>query len=247
VLASDLSPRLREEARCPVCLDFLQDPVSVDCGHSFCRGCVSELCARAEGAQGGVHACPQCRAPFRPAGFRPNPQLGSLVDSVRRLGLGAGPAGARRCARHGEDLSRFCEEDQAALCRVCDTSPEHRSHRTAPLQEAARSHQVRARRCQLLWQGSPGEAPFRQKVEMQRQRFRLEFEKHRGFLALEEQLQLRQLAEEERAALQRLRESKRWLGQHSQALRELAEELEDRCQRPALGRLEVRPELCNLH
>ncbi|XP_045423023.1 E3 ubiquitin-protein ligase TRIM58-like isoform X1 [Lemur catta] len=242
--------RLREEARCPVCLDFLQDPVSVDCGHSFCRGCVSELCARAEGAQGGVHACPQCRAPFRPAGFRPNPQLGSLVDGVRRLGLGAGPAGARRCARHGEDLSRFCEEDQAALCRVCDTSPEHRSHRTAPLQEAARSHQVKLQLALELVRKELEEALaqeasvrkqtviWKEKVEMQRQRFRLEFEKHRGFLALEEQLQLRQLAEEERAALQRLRESKRRLGQHSQALRELAEELEDRCRRPALGLLE---------
>uniref|UniRef100_A0A8C5Z868 E3 ubiquitin-protein ligase TRIM58-like n=1 Tax=Marmota marmota marmota TaxID=9994 RepID=A0A8C5Z868_MARMA len=77
------------------------------------------------------------------------------------------------------------------------------------------------------------------KVEMQRQRFRLEFEKHRGFLALEEQLQLRRLEEEERATLQRLRDSKDQLAQHSKALKELAEELEERCQRPALGLLEV--------
>lgn len=75
---------------------------------------------------------------------------------------------------------------------------------------------------------------------MQRQRFRLEFEKHRGFLALEEQLQLRRLEEEERATLQRLRDSKDQLAQHSKALKELAEELEERCQRPALGLLEVR-------
>nr|XP_027780859.1 E3 ubiquitin-protein ligase TRIM58-like isoform X2 [Marmota flaviventris] len=73
---------------------------------------------------------------------------------------------------------------------------------------------------------------------MQRQRFRLEFEKHRGFLALEEQLQLRRLEEEERATLQRLRDSKDQLAQHSKALKELAEELEERCQRPALGLLE---------
>ncbi|XP_053429240.1 E3 ubiquitin-protein ligase TRIM58 isoform X3 [Nycticebus coucang] len=134
--------RLQQEARCPVCLDFLQDPVSVDCGHSFCLRCISEFCEKSEGAQGDIHACPQCRAPFRPTGFRPNRQLGSLVDSVRRLGLGAGSAGARQCPRHGEDLSHFCEEDQAALCRVCVTSPEHKSHRTAQLQEAARCYRV---------------------------------------------------------------------------------------------------------
>ncbi|XP_032097950.1 E3 ubiquitin-protein ligase TRIM58 isoform X3 [Sapajus apella] len=134
--------RLRDEARCPVCLDFLQEPVSVDCGHSFCLRCISEFCARSDGAQGGVYACPQCRGPFRPAGFRPNRQLAGLVEGVRQLGLGAGPAGARRCARHGEDLSRFCEEDGAALCWVCDAGPEHAAHRTAPLQDAAGRYQV---------------------------------------------------------------------------------------------------------
>lgn len=133
--------RLQEEARCSVCLDFLQEPISVDCGHSFCLRCISEFCEKSDSAQ-GVYACPQCRGPFRPASFRPNRQLASLVDSVRQLGLGTGHAGSRQCARHGEDLSRFCEEDQTMLCWVCDTSPEHRSHRTETLQEAASRYQV---------------------------------------------------------------------------------------------------------
>uniref|UniRef100_A0A0D9R9C3 RING-type E3 ubiquitin transferase n=2 Tax=Chlorocebus sabaeus TaxID=60711 RepID=A0A0D9R9C3_CHLSB len=79
---------------------------------------------------------------------------------------------------------------------------------------------------------------WKEKVEMQRQRFRLEFEKHRGFLAQEEQLQLRRLEAEERATLQRLRESKSRLVQQSKALKELADELQERCQRQALGLLE---------
>lgn len=82
---------------------------------------------------------------------------------------------------------------------------------------------------------------LKEKVEAQRQRCRLEFEKHRGFLAQEEQLQLRRLEQEEQTTLQRLRDSKNRLAQHSRALRELADELEDRCQRSALGLLEVRP------
>lgn len=132
---------LRDEARCPVCLDFLQEPVSVDCGHSFCLRCISEFCDKSDSAQGGLYACPQCRGPFAREGFRPNRQLASLVDGVRQLGLGAGPTGAQ-CARHGQELSRFCDDDQVALCWMCDTEPEHRGHRTAPLQEAARHHQV---------------------------------------------------------------------------------------------------------
>ncbi|PNJ08774.1 E3 ubiquitin-protein ligase TRIM58 [Pongo abelii] len=241
--------RLLEEARCPVCLDFLQEPVSVDCGHSFCLRCISEFCEKSDSAQGGVYACPQCRGPFRPAGFRPNRQLAGLVESVRRLGLGAGP-GARRCARHGEDLSRFCEEDQAALCWVCDAGPEHRTHRTAPLQEAAGRYQVKLKMAlelvrkeledALTQEANVGKKTviWKEKVEMQRQRFRLEFEKHRGFLAQEEQRQLRRLEAEERTTLQRLRESKSRLVQQSKALKELADELQERCQRPALGLLE---------
>ncbi|XP_066217210.1 E3 ubiquitin-protein ligase TRIM58 isoform X3 [Saccopteryx leptura] len=134
--------RLCEEARCPVCLDFLQDPISVDCGHSFCLRCISEFCEKSDSAQGGLFACPQCRGPFTREGFRPNPQLASLVDGVRQLGPSAGSA-AVRCARHGHELSRFCEEDQAVLCWACDSGPEHRGHRTAPLQEAAQRHQAK--------------------------------------------------------------------------------------------------------
>uniref|UniRef100_A0A8C5Z857 E3 ubiquitin-protein ligase TRIM58-like n=1 Tax=Marmota marmota marmota TaxID=9994 RepID=A0A8C5Z857_MARMA len=156
------------------------------------------------------------------------------------------PAGARQCARHGEDLSRFCEEDQALLCWLCDTTPEHQGHRTVPLREAARSYQMALELVKkemeeaLMQEANVGRKTvlWKEKVEMQRQRFRLEFEKHRGFLALEEQLQLRRLEEEERATLQRLRDSKDQLAQHSKALKELAEELEERCQRPALGLLE---------
>ncbi|KAG8509306.1 E3 ubiquitin-protein ligase TRIM58 [Galemys pyrenaicus] len=242
--------RLREEARCPVCLDYLQEPVSVDCGHSFCLRCISEFCDRSDRAPGGLFSCPQCRGPFARSGFRPNRQLAGLVDSVRQLGLGAGPAGAQRCPRHGEELSRFCEEDQEALCWVCDTGPEHRSHRTAPLQEAARSHQAKLQVALGLVRREMQEAAaqeanvgkktilWKEKVEMQRQRFRLEFEKYRGFLAHEEHLQLRRLEEEERATLQRLRDCKGRLGQQGRALRELAEELEERSRRTALGLLE---------
>lgn len=232
-----------------MCLDFLQEPISVDCGHSFCLRCISEFCEKSDSAL-GIYACPQCRGPFRPSSFRPNRQLASLVDTVRQLGLGTGHGGTRQCSRHGEDLSLFCEEDQAMVCWVCDTSPEHRSHRTEPLQEAASRYQrmlqvalelVKKEMEEALTQeANVGKKTiiWKEKVEMQRQRFRLEFEKHRGFLAQEEQLQLRRLEEEERATLQRLRDSRNRLAQQNKALKELAEELEEMSQRPAVALLE---------
>ncbi|NXH59718.1 TRI41 ligase, partial [Rhabdornis inornatus] len=37
---------LQEEAICAICLDYFADPVSIGCGHNFCRGCISRLWAR---------------------------------------------------------------------------------------------------------------------------------------------------------------------------------------------------------
>nr|XP_008174272.1 RING finger protein 112-like [Chrysemys picta bellii] len=33
--------RLREDVTCSICLDILDDPVSIECGHNFCQGCLA--------------------------------------------------------------------------------------------------------------------------------------------------------------------------------------------------------------
>lgn len=39
---------LQEEAVCAICLDYFTDPVSIGCGHNFCRGCVTQLWGKEE-------------------------------------------------------------------------------------------------------------------------------------------------------------------------------------------------------
>ncbi|XP_028912059.1 E3 ubiquitin-protein ligase TRIM41 [Ornithorhynchus anatinus] len=39
---------LQEEAVCAICLDYFTDPVSIGCGHNFCRACVTQLWGREE-------------------------------------------------------------------------------------------------------------------------------------------------------------------------------------------------------
>nr|XP_020633185.1 E3 ubiquitin-protein ligase TRIM41 isoform X1 [Pogona vitticeps] len=43
---------LHEEAVCAICLDYFIDPVSIGCGHNFCRVCITQLWGASEG-QGG--------------------------------------------------------------------------------------------------------------------------------------------------------------------------------------------------
>uniref|UniRef100_A0A8C3F2N0 Uncharacterized protein n=1 Tax=Chrysemys picta bellii TaxID=8478 RepID=A0A8C3F2N0_CHRPI len=35
---------IQEETKCPICLQYLTDPVTIDCGHNFCRVCITQHC-----------------------------------------------------------------------------------------------------------------------------------------------------------------------------------------------------------
>ncbi|XP_054150877.1 LOW QUALITY PROTEIN: E3 ubiquitin-protein ligase TRIM41-like [Melozone crissalis] len=56
-LRPDPVETLQEEAICAICLDYFADPVSIGCGHNFCRGCISRLWAR--GGGGGTEPGPE--------------------------------------------------------------------------------------------------------------------------------------------------------------------------------------------
>lgn len=140
--------RLQEEAICPICLEYMSEPVSVDCGHNFCRGCIAKHCQEKGLWADGPFSCPQCRASCHRSGFRPNRQLANIVESIRQLGLRGGPGtepgpGTPLCAQHDERLKLFCEEDEEAICVVCRESLHHRSHTVYPIEEAAQVYKVR--------------------------------------------------------------------------------------------------------
>ncbi|XP_007255297.3 E3 ubiquitin/ISG15 ligase TRIM25-like isoform X1 [Astyanax mexicanus] len=67
---------------CPVCLERLRDPVTIPCGHSYCKRCISQ-CWDEEQLQKKAVSCPQCRGcfPARPALNR-STVLSEVLDSV---------------------------------------------------------------------------------------------------------------------------------------------------------------------
>ncbi|XP_063786688.1 E3 ubiquitin/ISG15 ligase TRIM25-like [Pseudophryne corroboree] len=54
------SADLRQELDCSICLSIYTDPVTLRCGHNFCRVCIDRVLDTQEGA--GAYTCPDCRA-----------------------------------------------------------------------------------------------------------------------------------------------------------------------------------------
>ncbi|XP_077122807.1 E3 ubiquitin/ISG15 ligase TRIM25-like [Ranitomeya variabilis] len=61
---------LRDELLCSICLCTFKDPVTLRCGHNFCRVCIGRVLDTQDGS--GVYSCPECREEFqqRPALMR---------------------------------------------------------------------------------------------------------------------------------------------------------------------------------
>nr|XP_056700997.1 zinc finger protein RFP-like [Euleptes europaea] len=232
---------LCHEMTCPICLDYFQEPVMLDCGHNFCRACL----ARCWGEPRPGAFCPQCREACQPRGFRPNRQLANVVGIAQKLQEG-GPGAAGRwgaCQEHREPLKLFCHHDQAPICVVCDRSEAHQAHRVVPAEEAAREYKEKIkiqlkslekkRERFMDWKETQESRSQECMLEEEKQKVRSAIGKMRKILEEKEQAWLSQLEEMEKEMKERKEENVRRLSEEISHLSRLITEMEGKCQQPS--------------
>lgn len=124
---------LEAELTCPICLELYQEPVSLSCGHNFCRRCIEKVLGTWQNSR-GPSACPTCRAHLGPT-VEPqnNFNLSNIVEAFQATTSKGQQAGRKSFeqeegAEQGEAGVVPCEHcldgPQPALktCLVCEAS-----------------------------------------------------------------------------------------------------------------------------
>ncbi|KAM6172871.1 LOW QUALITY PROTEIN: tripartite motif-containing protein 6-like [Erethizon dorsatum] len=234
---------IQEEVTCPICLELLTEPLSIDCGHSFCQACITENSEKSVISQEKENSCPVCQTSYHPRNLRPNQHLANIAERLREVVLGPGrQPNVILCAHHGEKLQLFCKEDGKLICWLCERSQEHRGHHTFLMEEVAQEYQEMFQESLKKLRKEEEEAErlkavirekrasWKNQMEPERHRIQKEFNHLRSILDKEEQRTLRKLEEEERKGLSIIEKVEGEVIRQSQCLRELISDLEYRCQ-----------------
>ncbi|XP_043352769.1 tripartite motif-containing protein 10-like isoform X2 [Dermochelys coriacea] len=191
---------IQDEIQCPICLKYLTDPVSVQCGHNFCRVCITQYCETWAEADYGPVCCPNCRALIQRGTLRPNWQLANIVNKIKQMELK--PGKEKLCETQNKTLDLLCEEDGETLCVACERSPEHGAHTMILMEEAAQKYKekiqahletLREEREKLLGFKVTGEGKSRKyliQTQTERQKIVSEFQQLQQFLQKQEQVLL---------------------------------------------------------
>ncbi|TSL04200.1 Tripartite motif-containing protein 65 [Bagarius yarrelli] len=118
---------------CTICLERFKYPVTIPCGHTFCKLCISKHWDQTEqgGPQSTSFNCPMCKKTFasRPTLNR-NVSLSVLSEvaansAVERRSCTecradrAGDGSEELCPRHQKPLIFYCRSDRICVCCVC--------------------------------------------------------------------------------------------------------------------------------
>ncbi|XP_071339873.1 nuclear factor 7, brain-like [Trachinotus anak] len=124
---------------CHVCSETFRDPVSLSCNHSFCSSCLHKFWEQAKNKN-----CPICKRKSSKDLPSLNFSLKELADSFAKRQNNGSPETEEEkekekeevvCDKHPEVPYWFCEDEERAVCPVCEF-PLHHGHKVVPVEQA---------------------------------------------------------------------------------------------------------------
>ncbi|XP_035298211.1 tripartite motif-containing protein 12A isoform X4 [Cricetulus griseus] len=237
-MASSVLEIIKEEVTCSICLDLMVEPVSTDCGHSFCRACITLNYESIKGKEEeGI--CPVCGVTYLFGHLRPNRHVANIVESL--LGFKSNPEEEQNvnvCAQHGEKLQLFCEKDMVAICWLCERSQDHRGHQTALIEEVAHEYKEKlqaALEMQMAnekicdeWEDDlQKERTFwENQIQSDVENVQMAFKGLQEFLDFKEKSEKQKLMQEKEDVMNSLAESQNELMKQREAVRDLISDVE---------------------
>ncbi|XP_028270685.1 tripartite motif-containing protein 35-like [Parambassis ranga] len=134
---------------CHVCSETFRDPVTLSCSHNFCLNCLQKFWEQTKN-----EICPICKKRASKEDPSINLSLKELSDSfAQRKRRSSGQTEKKRrkkvkpevrkktedvvCRTHQAVPYWFCEDEQRAVCPVCEFSL-HQTHKVVPVEQAVR-------------------------------------------------------------------------------------------------------------
>nr|XP_020769580.1 tripartite motif-containing protein 64-like [Odocoileus virginianus texanus] len=254
---SDTLEAFQQELTCSICMNSFLDPVTIDCGHSFCHPCLS-LCWEEDWI---LKSCPECRGISERPNFKTNIVLKRLASLARQARADHDHHSEEQiCETHQEARGLFCEADQTLLCGPCSECPEHAAHSHSPIRRAAEESQEKLlKRMGFLWKmREEMQTILNQEAKnlyhlispqkyVASREVMIKFEYQRMHLSLqeEEKLHLEALKKEAKEICQQFKESVFRMTQQKESLKEMYRELTDMCHKPYMELLQILGNIAN--
>ncbi|XP_043847302.1 probable E3 ubiquitin-protein ligase TRIML1 [Dromiciops gliroides] len=245
----ELIEKLQDELICSICRDFFTNPMSIECGHSFCHSCLKSISQEVSTPL----SCPECKSISQVRDFQANWRLGKLAAIAKKLRNQSfqNPGGHSKCDIHQKMKTLFCEDDQSPICLSCSESQQHKAHKLHCIDEAAEDFREKLEETVTnLWQKNEvvmqqmikekkKVAALKEEVKSGKETVTSEFQKVKQFLDEEKEEYLSIVQRQGRDNLNGLKRRIKELSHQHQELRKRIRESMEVCKNPDVDLMQM--------